>query len=142
MLNVYPLDLGATEAQQLTVSSIAMLPCTFKVLYGFLSDQVPLFGYRRKGYMLLGWLQLSISMCALMASSNLNVSYESLDEDQDTVADTPDPLSDAPSIQLLSLYFLVFGMGLWMADVMGDSLVVRHSRGCCQMANGSRAYDY
>ena len=56
LINVYPLDLGTTEAQQITLSSIRSLPATFKLLFGFLSDTVPVCGYRRKSYMLCGWL--------------------------------------------------------------------------------------
>lgn len=39
-VNVMPLDLGATEAQQTTVSSIRSLPSSFKLLFGFWSDNV------------------------------------------------------------------------------------------------------
>jgi hypothetical protein len=39
-VNVMPLDLGATEAQQTTVSSIRGLPSSFKLLFGFWSDNV------------------------------------------------------------------------------------------------------
>jgi len=48
LINVFPLDLGATEAQQTTVSSIRSLPASFKLVFGFLSDNLPLAGYRRK----------------------------------------------------------------------------------------------
>jgi hypothetical protein len=38
--SVYPLELGATEAQQTTVSVLRSLPATLKIVYGFLSDTV------------------------------------------------------------------------------------------------------
>ena len=68
LINVYPLDLNATEAQQATISSLRGLPSTFKLLFGFWSDNVPLWGYRRKSYMFVGWLLASLSMLVLMAS--------------------------------------------------------------------------
>ena len=56
-LNVYPLDLGATEAQQSTIMSLKGLPSCFKIFFGLISDTLPIFGYRRKPYMLIGWVR-------------------------------------------------------------------------------------
>lgn len=55
--------------QEITaVTSIVSLPWVLKIVYGYLSDTFPLYGYRRKSYLLLccfiaaaGWLCLSIS---------------------------------------------------------------------------------
>jgi hypothetical protein len=47
-LNVYPLALGATEAQQITLPTLVTLPSTFKLVFGFVSDTMPVFGKRRK----------------------------------------------------------------------------------------------
>jgi hypothetical protein len=55
-LNVYTLDLGATEAQQAAAALVVMMPATFKIFFGFLSDNYPIFGYQRKPYMIMGWL--------------------------------------------------------------------------------------
>jgi BT1 family len=51
LINTYPLDLGATEAQQTSISAVRHLPASFKLIFGFLSDSTPLMGYRRKSYM-------------------------------------------------------------------------------------------
>lgn len=51
LINAYPLDLGATEAQQTSISAVRHLPASFKLIFGFLSDSTPLMGYRRKSYM-------------------------------------------------------------------------------------------
>ncbi len=48
LLNVYPLELHATEAQQVTLGTLANLPAAFKLLFGFLSDSTSFLGYRRK----------------------------------------------------------------------------------------------
>jgi 4-hydroxy-3-methylbut-2-en-1-yl diphosphate synthase IspG/GcpE len=40
MYIVYPLQLGATEAQQTTVSVLRSVPATLKIAFGFLSDTV------------------------------------------------------------------------------------------------------
>lgn len=120
LLNVYPLDLGATEAQQTTIFSVAMLPCTFKILFGFVSDQFPFWGMRRKGYMWIGWSISTISMLMLLLTCNLSMDWNS---DGKVV-----PPKDAPSVQQLSLAFLLFGTGFWMADVMGDSIVAERAK--------------
>ena len=73
LMNVYPLALGATEAQQTTISALRGLPSSFKLLFGFFSDNVPIFGYRRKSYMFIGWLVTSLSMVALLFFSNNSV---------------------------------------------------------------------
>lgn len=117
LLNVYPLDLGASEAAQVTLSTIVILPATIKIFYGFLSDSFPIRGSRRKPYMFLGWTTVSTTMLVLLFSTNLEMSY-----DKDGI---PMPPSQAPSIEVLSGLFFFLGVGLWLADVMGDSLVVR-----------------
>jgi len=58
LINVHPLDLGAKEAQQTTLSSLKSLPFCVKIVWGFLSDAVPILGYGRRPYMILGWLAL------------------------------------------------------------------------------------
>lgn len=83
-MNVYPLDLGATEAQQTTISSLRGLPSSFKLLFGFISDNVLLMGYRRKSYMFLGWLISSLSMLSLIFFSDLT-SELGTDEDGNEV---------------------------------------------------------
>jgi hypothetical protein len=42
LLNVYPLDLGAGEAQQATIGLVVMMPATLKIIFGFLSDNFPI----------------------------------------------------------------------------------------------------
>mmetsp|Transcript_22777 Transcript_22777/g.34518 ORF Transcript_22777/g.34518 Transcript_22777/m.34518 type:complete len:552 (+) Transcript_22777:68-1723(+) len=113
--NVYPLDLGATEAQQMTVSTIRSIPASFKLLFGFTSDNFPILGYRRKSYMFIGWLMAGISMAILMAFSDLSSPKEEIPE-------------GAPSMPFLSLCMLFFGTGFWLADVMGDSIVAEKAK--------------
>ena len=146
--NVYPLDLNANEAQQTTISSLHSLPSTFKLAFGFISDNIPVAGYRRKSYMLIGWAIASLSMLAMMIFSDLSaeVSSEqimmnetnssdreyslrylqssSLDEFQEQDMRVGKP----PSLSFLSFTLLLFGGGFWLADVMGDSLVAEKAK--------------
>ena len=66
-LPLYLRSLHWSVAEITTVSSIAALPWTIKILYGLVSDIFPLFGYRRKTYLVLyslissvGWISLVI----------------------------------------------------------------------------------
>lgn len=130
LINAYPLDLGATEAQQTSISAIRNLPASFKIAFGFLSDSVLLMGYRRKSYMLLGWVLCSFSYFFLMMTSNLDMELgatgcsakSQLDEKQAV------PPPDAPSMPFLSFCALMAGTGLWFADVMGDSIVAEKAK--------------
>jgi hypothetical protein len=137
--------LDATEAQQTTLGSIRSLPASFKLIFGFISDNYPIVGYRRKSYMLIGWALAATSMSYLLIFSDLSlVEEEYLDASGNMSTRTVAP-NDAPSIPLLSLVTLVFGTGFWMADVMADSVVAEkaklepvHSRGSIQ----SSCYSY
>jgi len=40
----------------------------------------------------------------------------------------PSPPDDAPSIPFLAVSLLLFGLGFWMADVMGDSIVAEKAK--------------
>lgn len=58
-------ELGLSPAQVAGLTGLAMLPWLVKPLYGFASDSLPLFGYRRRGYLVAaggvgvcGWLAL------------------------------------------------------------------------------------
>jgi hypothetical protein len=123
-VNVYPLFLGASEAQQTTISSIRSLPASFKLAFGFFSDNVPFMGYRRKAYMFIGWAMSSAAMFALLTFSNL----ERIQIDSDDDGTTLVPPDDAPSIPFLTLTLLIFGTGFWFADVMGDSIVAEKAK--------------
>ena len=117
LLNVYPIELGATEAQQTTLSAVVTLPATLKIVFGFISDNSCIYGYRRKPYMLFGWLLVSSLMAILCLSYDLTMTYDEYDR--------PLPPVNAPSLQFLSVTFFLFGIGMWMADVMADSLVAQ-----------------
>ena len=122
--NVYPLFINASEAQQATISNIRTLPATFKLAFGFLSDNIPLAGYRRKSYMFVGWAVSSMSMLLLLAFSDLGRHYV----DDGTGKMKAVPNEGAPSIPFLSACLLLFGTGYWLADVMGDSIVAEKSK--------------
>lgn len=137
-VNVYPQFIGATEAQQATISAIRGLPASFKLFFGFWSDNIPFMGYRRKSYMFLGWMMSSLSMFYLLFNSDL-VRIQVDDNNDGDGSTSFVPSENAPSVPFLTLSLLLFGIGFWFADVMGDSMVAEkaklepeHSRGQLQ----------
>lgn len=60
--------MGLNSDQAATFFSLAMLPWTFKVIAGLLVDGVPLFGSRRRGYLLLSALTAA-ALWMLMSQS-------------------------------------------------------------------------
>ena len=147
LMNVYPLDLGASEAQQTTIFTLKELPSCFKILFGLLSDNIPIHGYRRKPYMLLGWMITSISIFMVIMVSDLSLhripttnetswnttnDIMSIEQDDDVSSSSSNvmvvPPTNAPSIPLLSTAIFIWAVGLWLADVMGDALVAEKAK--------------
>ncbi|EGZ14462.1 hypothetical protein PHYSODRAFT_332851 [Phytophthora sojae] len=85
---VYPFlqqCLNATGSQVTTASTLVILPWSFKVFYGILSDCVPICGYRRKIWMLIGW-GMCLAMLIVMAASPAGDPYYTVPSDRDIAA--------------------------------------------------------
>ncbi|GAB4843360.1 hypothetical protein Ancab_013326 [Ancistrocladus abbreviatus] len=104
-------DLHLDPAETAVISGFSAFPWLVKPLYGFISDSVPLFGYRRRSYLVLSGL-LGALAWSLMA----------------TVVDSK--YSAAACILLGSL-------SVAFSDVVVDSMVVERSRGESQSMAGS-----
>lgn len=96
-------DLNATAAQQNIIATVMSLPWAFKLVYGFLSDCLPIFGMRRKPYFFIGW---SVYICC-----NLFLA-----------------LLGSPSVQWIVLLIFLQTVGYMCADVMTDTMVVERSK--------------
>lgn len=79
------------------------LPWCFKVIYGFLSDCLPISGLRRKPYFMTGWLIYIASNFILM-------------------------IPQSPSIGMCITFVFLQTAGYMLADVMTDALIVERSR--------------
>ena len=135
LINVYPLDLGATEAQQQTLWFLKGLPSCLKIGFGFLTDNFPICGKRRKPYMLIGWSLSIFSLSVLiLGSSDLSLSLSEIEDGDGVSSDSATtntvrmPPENAPSIVLLSIVFFMWATGVWLADVIGDSLVAEKAK--------------
>ena len=70
--------LGLGPAEMSALTGIFTLPWTVKPIYGFLSDGFPLFGYRRRSYLVLAGIVGCLSYTALGADFwNMLPPYES-----------------------------------------------------------------
>lgn len=104
-------ELGLDPAQASLVFSLSSLPWLVKPLWGFVSDTVPLFGYRRKSY---------LALCgALGAASGFALCT--------VVRDVPGA----------AIAFTLGSLSTAFADVVIDSLVVARARGESQALSGS-----
>jgi hypothetical protein len=122
--------LNCTGAQVTTASTLVVLPWSFKVFYGILSDCFPIFGYRRRPYMLIGW-GICFIMLLVMACMPIGQPYYTNPDDRDV--DPSDYTAEiearinysAPSEgakYVMLMFFAAFGYV--MSDVCADSITV------------------
>jgi hypothetical protein len=120
-----------TSGTQVTVATqLVVFPWSFKAFYGALSDCVPIFGLRRKPYMLIGWT-ICIAMMLVMACMPAGDPYFTISADRDIKpADyTPEiearinyDASNQAGKYVMLMFFAAFGYV--MSDVCADGIVV------------------
>lgn len=108
-------ELGLRPAQVAAMIGIAALPWVIKPLFGFLSDSLPLFGYRRRSYLVLSgflgtlsWIMLATvvhtawAATAAIALSSLSIAISDVIADSLVVERArQESMSDAGSLQSL-----------------------------------------
>ena len=95
-------DLGLTPAQVAALTGISSLPWIIKPVFGFISDGFPIFGYRRRPYLILSGFLGTISWLAL--ATVVNNGWE------------------ATAVILLT------SVSVAISDVIVDSLIVERAR--------------
>ncbi|XP_028222232.1 folate-biopterin transporter 1, chloroplastic-like isoform X3 [Glycine soja] len=113
-------DLHLDPAEAAVISGFSALPWLVKPLYGFISDSVPLFGYRRRSYLVLSGLlgALSWSLMATFVDNKYSAGFCIL------LGSLSVAFSDV--VRFLSSLFLI-----------RDSMVVERARGESQSTSGS-----
>ena len=96
---------GRSDRDITTFMALLGIPWTFKPLYGLLTDFVPVFGTRRKGYLLVASGALAISLLGLFAL----------------------PLPSGSATALLG-WLMVPAVAVALADVASDALVVERGQ--------------
>lgn len=104
-------DLHLEPAEAAVISGFSALPWLIKPLYGFISDSVPLFGYRRRSYLVLSGLlgALSWSLMSTFVDSKYSAAF----------------------------CILLGSLSVAFSDVVVDSMVVERARGESQSMSGS-----
>ncbi|KAA8527621.1 hypothetical protein F0562_034984 [Nyssa sinensis] len=104
-------DLHLDPAETAVISGFSALPWLIKPLYGFISDSVPLFGYRRRSYLVLSGLlgAFSWSLMATFVDSKYSAAF----------------------------CILLGSLSVAFSDVVVDSMVVERARGESQSLSGS-----
>jgi folate/biopterin transporter len=95
-------DLSLTPAEVAALMGIASLPWVIKPVFGFMSDGLPLFGYRRRPYLILSGLLGALSWLALATVVNNGWTA--------------------------TLVILLTSLSIAISDVIVDSLVVERAR--------------
>ncbi|MEM8831343.1 MAG: MFS transporter, partial [Cyanobacteria bacterium P01_G01_bin.19] len=95
-------DLGLTPAEVAALTGISSLPWVIKPLFGFMSDGLPILGYRRRPYLILSGLLGSISWIALATLVN--------------------------SALAATIVILLTSLSVAISDVIVDSLIVERAR--------------
>jgi folate/biopterin transporter len=104
-------DLHLDPAETAVIAGFSTLPWLIKPLYGFISDSFPLFGYRRRSYLVLSGLlgALSWGLMATFVDGKYGAAFSIL----------------------LGSFSVAF------SDVVVDSMVVERARGESQSVSGS-----
>jgi folate/biopterin transporter len=95
-------DLGLTPAEVAALTGIAALPWIIKPVFGFMSDGLPIFGYRRRPYLIFSGLLGTLSWLALANIVN--------------------------STWTATTTILLTSLSVAVSDVIVDSLVVERAR--------------
>ncbi|KAF0727912.1 hypothetical protein Ae201684_014140 [Aphanomyces euteiches] len=105
-----------------------------KIFFGILSDCLPVFGYKRRPYMVLGWAMCGVC-CLMMAITPFPAPYYGSKE----LKGIPTSNMTADQLKLINLaaptsasFFIVMSMlgslGYVMADVAADAMVVQYAQ--------------
>ena len=117
------LQLGPAEMSAL--SGLFVLPWTIKPLYGFLSDGFPIFGFRRRSYLILAGLLGSFSYAAL--GNNFFGVF-----DDPAITDASMAVVSTATISIktkATVAALLVGSGtVALSDVVADGIVVQKTR--------------
>ncbi|TMW59207.1 hypothetical protein Poli38472_007352 [Pythium oligandrum] len=113
-----------------TAMTLVRLPWSFKVFYGTLSDCLPIRGYRRRPYMMLGW-SIAVAMLLVMGTTPqgqpyyTNPAYRHVPPEKYTAEIEATLNRDAPhSGALYVVLMMLCAFGYLLADVCADGIVV------------------
>ncbi|GAB9473593.1 Folate-biopterin transporter [Globisporangium polare] len=126
--------LNSSGSQVVTANTLVVLPWSFKIFYGIVSDCFPIFGYRRRPYILIGWT-ICFVMLFIMAVTPVGKPYFIDYKDRDVKPadyDLPEHAGIRDRLNLNAphkggkyvLLMMFAAFGYLMADVTSDAIVV------------------
>ncbi|CAI5743311.1 unnamed protein product [Peronospora destructor] len=122
--------LNIPGSQTTTATVLVQLPWSFKVFYGIVSDCFPIWGYRRRPYMIIGWM-ISLAMLLEMVLTPagkpyfMDTQYRDVKPDDytsDIIATINYDAANQGSKYIVPMMGCVFGY--LMADVCADAMAV------------------
>uniref|UniRef100_H3GIZ8 Transmembrane protein n=1 Tax=Phytophthora ramorum TaxID=164328 RepID=H3GIZ8_PHYRM len=122
--------LNLPGSQTTTASVLVQLPWSFKVFYGIVSDCFPIHGYRRRPYMVIGWI-ITLAMLLVMVLTPQGEPYftdpayrdiKPEDYTPEIIATLNYGAADDGSVYVIPMMGCAFGY--LMADVCADGIVV------------------
>ncbi|GMF51494.1 unnamed protein product [Phytophthora fragariaefolia] len=122
--------LNLPGSQTTTASVLVQLPWSFKVFYGILSDCFPIRGYRRRPYMVIGWI-ITLAMLLIMVFTPERQPYFTDPAYRDVKPEdyTPEIIATinyraAKDGSIYVIPMMGSAFGYLMADVCADGIVV------------------
>eukprot|EP00581_Thalassiosira_minuscula_P018129 CAMPEP_0183714082 /NCGR_PEP_ID=MMETSP0737-20130205/8755_1 /TAXON_ID=385413 /ORGANISM="Thalassiosira miniscula, Strain CCMP1093" /LENGTH=624 /DNA_ID=CAMNT_0025942987 /DNA_START=112 /DNA_END=1986 /DNA_ORIENTATION=+ len=119
-------DLHLGPAEMSATLGVLALPWTIKPLYGFLSDGFPIFGYRRRSYLVLAGIIGFLSYSSLAYGLGVG--------GPDASGGTTDISSNSMALTVTVISLLLSSASIALADVVADGIVVQKTRDAA--ANG------
>ncbi|KAH9150036.1 hypothetical protein AeRB84_007049 [Aphanomyces euteiches] len=133
---IFTVYLNLEGYQTSAYSVLVVIGWSYKIFFGALSDCFPIFGYRRKPYMVIGWIFTMICL-AIMAFSNLGEPY--CNREKTKYCGTT--LSQVPASELQYFNFnapnkgttfivlsMLVSFGYVLADCAADAMVVEYAQ--------------
>uniref|UniRef100_H3GRC5 Folate-Biopterin Transporter (FBT) Family n=1 Tax=Phytophthora ramorum TaxID=164328 RepID=H3GRC5_PHYRM len=128
--------LNCSGAQVTAAQQLVVLPWSFKVFYGILSDCRPIYGYRRRPYMLIGW-GICFIMLLVMCIMPIGDPYFTVPSDRDILAADYTPEIEArinrnaPDEGAKYVIIMLFAaVGYVLSDVCADSITRGKTQSC------------
>ncbi|KAJ0407449.1 hypothetical protein P43SY_004990 [Pythium insidiosum] len=130
---VYPFlqkYLNVQGNQTITAATLIDIPWSFKVFYGIVTDCFPIFGFRRRPYMIIGW-SLCLLMLIVMASTPVGEPYFMDPQYRKVKPEDYTPEIEATLNRSAQdkggkyvILMMLAAFGYLMADVAADAVVV------------------
>ena len=134
---IYPVLQGYLNAEGTTIVSatvLVKLPWCFKMFFGVISDCFPIMGYRRRPYMVIGWV-FCVVVLLVMAAMDIPDPYYGyaamhfIDKDKWTRAQIASINAHAPnSAAKYVVPMMLASFGYLLCEVAADAMIVEYAQ--------------